>query len=116
MMHEFLTEKSRRIDRAMPDESRGTTGAKGNGRGTGSWDHAVPRSNHQTLKAEESAQPGESQRLSGPASGVDAVLSEMGIGAKEHGRELLHHGFTIEQVVHDYGDLCQSVTDLAARS
>ena len=66
-----------------------------------------------TLKAEESAQDGESHRLSGDASGVDAVLSEMGIGAKEHGRELLQHGFTIEQVVHDYGDLCQSVTDLA---
>ena len=25
----------------------------------------------------------------------------------------MQHGFTIEQVVHDYGDLCQSVTDLA---
>ena len=66
-----------------------------------------------TLRAEEVDSPGESQRLSGPASGVDAVLSEMGVAAKEHGRELLQHGFTIEQVVHDYGDLCQSVTDLA---
>jgi signal transduction histidine kinase len=44
---------------------------------------------------------------------VDAVLSEMGVAAKEHGRELLQNGFTIEQVVHDYGDLCQAVTDLA---
>lgn len=66
-----------------------------------------------TLKAEKLATPGESQRLSGPASGVDAVLSEMGVSAKEHGRELLQHGFTIDQVVHDYGDLCQSITDLA---
>ena len=66
-----------------------------------------------TLEAEEVSNPGESNRLSGPASGVDAVLSEMGVAAKEHGRELLQHGFTIEQVVHDYGDLCQSVTDLA---
>lgn len=66
-----------------------------------------------TLKAEELRHCAESNRLSGPASGVDAVLSEMGIGAKEHGRELLQNGFTIEQVVHDYGDLCQAVTDLA---
>lgn len=66
-----------------------------------------------TLEAEEADSPGESQRLSGPASGVDAVFSEMGVAAKEHGRELLQHGFTIEQVVHDYGDLCQAVTDLA---
>ncbi len=33
--------------------------------------------------------------------------------AARHGGELLQHGFTIEQVVHDYGDLCQSITELA---
>jgi hypothetical protein len=66
-----------------------------------------------TLKAEESDQDMESHRLSGPAGGADAVMSEMGVAAKAHGRELLEHGFTIDQVVHDYGDLCQSVTDLA---
>ena len=66
-----------------------------------------------TLKAEESDRDVESREVSGLSGGVDAVLSEMGVAAKEHGRELLQHGFTIEQVVHDYGDLCQSVTDLA---
>ena len=30
-----------------------------------------------------------------------------------HGRELLESGYTVEQVVHDYGDLCQSLTELA---
>jgi hypothetical protein len=30
-----------------------------------------------------------------------------------HGRDLLKFGFTIEQVVHDYGDVCQAVTELA---
>jgi signal transduction histidine kinase len=34
-------------------------------------------------------------------------------GAQRHGDELLRHDFTIEQVVHDYGDLCQSITELA---
>jgi hypothetical protein len=33
--------------------------------------------------------------------------------AGKHGHELLLHGFTVGQVVHDYGDVCQSVTDLA---
>src|SRR6185369_8702405 len=33
--------------------------------------------------------------------------------AARHGKELLAHDFTIEQVVHDYGDLCQSITELA---
>ncbi|HWL93406.1 MAG TPA: HAMP domain-containing sensor histidine kinase [Phycisphaerae bacterium] len=66
-----------------------------------------------TLKAEEASEPGESHRMSGPSGGAEAVLSEMGASAKEHGRELLQHGFTIDQVVHDYGDLCQAITDLA---
>jgi hypothetical protein len=38
---------------------------------------------------------------------------EIGESAKKHGQNLLLQGFTIEQVVHDYGDVCQSVTDLA---
>ncbi len=33
--------------------------------------------------------------------------------AKKHGHDLLIQGFTIDQVVHDYGDVCQSITDLA---
>ncbi len=39
--------------------------------------------------------------------------SQIGEGATRHGKELLRHDFTIEQVVHDYGDLCQSITELA---
>jgi signal transduction histidine kinase len=31
-----------------------------------------------------------------------------------HGEELLRHDFTIDQVVYDYGDLCQSITQLAS--
>lgn len=34
--------------------------------------------------------------------------------ATRHGEELLQHNFTIDQVVHDYGDLCQSITEVAA--
>jgi hypothetical protein len=37
----------------------------------------------------------------------------IGETAKKHGGDLLQQGFTIEQVVHDYGDVCQSITDLA---
>jgi hypothetical protein len=33
--------------------------------------------------------------------------------AVKHGHDLLLQGFTIGQVVHDYGDVCQAVTDLA---
>jgi signal transduction histidine kinase len=38
---------------------------------------------------------------------------EMGSSAAVHGGELLRAGFTIGQVVHDYGDICQAITELA---
>jgi signal transduction histidine kinase len=37
----------------------------------------------------------------------------MGKSASRHGEELLGIGLTVDQVVHDYGDLCQAVTELA---
>jgi signal transduction histidine kinase len=38
---------------------------------------------------------------------------EIGRSAALHGQDLLKRGFTIGQVVHDYGDICQSITELA---
>ncbi|MBK7861455.1 MAG: HAMP domain-containing histidine kinase [Archangiaceae bacterium] len=40
-------------------------------------------------------------------------VQEIGDGAARHGRRLLGLGFTVAQVVHDYGDLCQAITELA---
>lgn len=65
-----------------------------------------------TLRIEQTAEPMDSRKISGP-SGGGASLYEMGVSAAEHGRELLDLGFTVDQVVHDYGDLCQAITDLA---
>jgi hypothetical protein len=36
--------------------------------------------------------------------------------ARAHGRQLLKRGFTIDQVVRDYGDVCQSVTEVAVET
>lgn len=33
--------------------------------------------------------------------------------ATQHGHDLLLQGYTVSQVVHDYGDVCQAITDLA---
>jgi hypothetical protein len=38
---------------------------------------------------------------------------EIGRSAVLHGHDLLRQGFTVSQVVHDYGDICQSITELA---
>jgi signal transduction histidine kinase len=37
----------------------------------------------------------------------------IGDSATRHGRDLLALGFTVSQVVHDYGDICQAITELA---
>jgi signal transduction histidine kinase len=37
-------------------------------------------------------------------------------GATLHGRELLKRGFSVAQVVHDYGGVCQAVTELAGET
>ena len=78
-------------------------------------EHGVPLFLEQlikTLHVEQSADPQRSWTVSGP-SGGGAQMSEIGESAARHGRELLLKGFTVDQVVHDYGDLCQAITDLA---
>jgi signal transduction histidine kinase len=45
--------------------------------------------------------------------GHDYSSAEMGATAIRHGNDLLRMGFTVAQVVHDYGDVCQAVTELA---
>ena len=66
-----------------------------------------------TLKAEEDGKAVESLRISGPPGGDASTQSEVGVSAVAHGRRLLELGYSIDQVVHDYGDVCQAITDLA---
>jgi signal transduction histidine kinase len=66
-----------------------------------------------TLQAEEDGEAWESLKISGASGGDAASLSQMGVTATAHGKELLVLGYTVDQVVHDYGDQCQAITDLA---
>jgi len=43
----------------------------------------------------------------------DPAQSEIHRAAALHGAELLRLGYSMDQVVHDYGDVCQAITDLA---
>jgi signal transduction histidine kinase len=52
------------------------------------------------------------QLIAGLRSKLDHGAA-VGVTATKHGGDLLHMGFTIAQVVHDYGDACQSITELA---
>ncbi len=66
-----------------------------------------------TLKAEDAGDDAASLKISGASHGDSEGLSEIGIGAASHGKDLVELGYTVDLVVHDYGDLCQAITDLA---
>lgn len=78
--------------------------------------HGVPMFLDQltrTLAAESDDNEAASIAISGPSGGDSRALSEIGLSATAHGKALLDLGYTVDQVVHDYGDLCQAITDLA---
>ncbi len=82
----------------------------------GEFDHGISLFLDQlirTLEVEQTADPLMSRKISGPAGGGNLTTSEVSDTAARHGQNLLLRGFTVDQVVHDYGDLCQAITDLA---
>jgi signal transduction histidine kinase len=79
------------------------------------FQHGIPLFLEQiikTLQIEQTADPMQSRSVSGPSGGGPSK-SELSTAAMLHGRELLKGGYSVDQVVHDYGDLCQAITDLA---
>ena len=66
-----------------------------------------------TLQAEERFETSAERSAAGPRDARSGSL-DIGVSAARHGRLLSDHGFTVEQVVHDYGDLCQAITGLAS--
>jgi signal transduction histidine kinase len=53
----------------------------------------------------------------GDALGQGPVSSiEISTSAIQHGHDLLRQGFTVSQVVHSYGDVCQAITELAVQT
>jgi len=99
MLHEFITTyreqiitrtRSKLTDRPWPLVS------------TSELEHGVPlflTQLSETLRLETSATP----------------FSQTAIGASalKHGAELRTRGFNVAQVVHDYGDICQAITEIA---
>jgi hypothetical protein len=70
----------------------------------------VPLFLHQlveTLRDEQNTQ------LRGNDAEPTPTATPIGRAAALHGAEMLRRGFSIGQVVHDYGDVCQCVTALA---
>lgn len=66
-----------------------------------------------TLEAEEGGHTAESLRISGASGGSAVRGSVIGASAAVHAKALFELGYSVDQVVHDYGDICQAITDLA---
>jgi hypothetical protein len=108
MLHEFLTSNRQMLisrcrekvaKRFEPKETPGTI------------DHGVP------LFLQQLVETLRDEQNTGIRPTVDAQATpaptEIGRAAAVHGAELLRRGFSVDQVVHDYGDVCQCVTALA---
>ena len=54
-----------------------------------------------------------SDTLRAETTGTPVSPDAMNVSARLHGGDLLALGFSVSQVVHDYGDICQAVTELA---
>ena len=112
MLHEFLSENRAELIELCKEK----VALRSAPRVGEALEHGIPIFLDQlikTLRVEQTAHPLRSREISGPAGGMAQPMSELGEAAALHGRELFQHGYTIDQVVHDYGDLCQSITQQA---
>lgn len=78
-------------------------------------EHGVPLVLEQlvwALRCEEESPGLDRDRAFGPARKTPAAAENSRTSAL-HGKELLDEGYSVEQVVHDYGDICQVITELA---
>ena len=91
--------KAKVVNRIAAEQGSGGSGGPGGSAGSATQgDHGVPLFLDQLV----------TELRHGPSHS-----NEISKGAMKHGHDLLVQGFTVSQVVHDYGDVCQSVTDLA---
>ncbi|HEX5755755.1 MAG TPA: ATP-binding protein, partial [Arenimonas sp.] len=109
MLHEFLTEnRTALIERCRH---------KGAGRSAPAAQPAPPQQGIPLL-LDQLAEMLRTRYTSHPSNGLDGPRTaeqrrDISRSAALHGHELLTRGFTVDQVVHNYGDLCQAVTELA---
>jgi signal transduction histidine kinase len=75
--------------------------------------HGIPIFLDQLIESLTIEKASEPARGRGQPAPPRVYASEIGSMAALHGRDLLERGYTLEQVVRDYGDVCQAVTNLA---
>jgi signal transduction histidine kinase len=110
MLHEFI--KTNRA--VLIDQCRAMVANRSTANPTdGDLTHGIPIFLDQLIETLTIEHVSESDRDRMAADSPRASASDIGSMAALHGRDLLERGFTLEQVVRDYGDVCQAVTNLA---
>jgi hypothetical protein len=111
MLYEFLrTNRADLIARCQVKAAE----RKHPGGSAGTGDNGIPQFLAQLIETFDAEQTPEARtRHKVGAPSLALVPAVFGDTAAKHGRELREHGLTIDQVVHDYGDLCQAMTELA---
>lgn len=114
MLHEFLTSnRTELIDRCKEKVAQRTAPTA-----SPDLEHGIPVFLDQlitTLRMEQLTDPASRNDSATPGSGLPDSQN-IGPSATLHGSELLKQGFTVDEVVHNYGDLCQAITGLAFES
>lgn len=78
-------------------------------------EHGVPLFLEQlvwALRCEQESPGLDRDRIFAPLNKTPAAV-ENSRTAAVHGKALLDDGYSVDQVVHDYGDICQAITELA---
>jgi hypothetical protein len=113
MLHEFLT-SNRTV---LIDRCRVMVGSRSDPQATeDELIHGIPTFLDQLIETLTLEQTGESDKSLSVRNARGEVAHDVGATAALHGRDLFLKGFTIEQVVRDYGDVCQAVTNLAVET
>jgi hypothetical protein len=112
MLHEFLTSNRQLIIGLCREK---VAKRRESAEVPGTVDHGVPLFLQQLVETlrEEQNTPIRSDDSRNKDSEPTPAATPIGRSAALHGADLLRRGFSIDQVVHDYGDLCQCVTALA---
>jgi len=111
MLHQFLTANRP----GLIERCRAKIAQRKTPRATAKeLEHGVPLFLDQlikTLRLEQTPNPMRSRAVSNSQGGGGAPAP--GESAVPQGGELMQYGFTVDMVIHDYGYLCQAITDLA---
>lgn len=108
MLREFLIAHRREVIQKCREKA---TASFAPSEAPAALEHGVPLFIQQLINALE-ARPSASGDVGGPG-GQTLFPAEIGRSAALNGAELLRRGFTVDQVVHHYGDVCQSITEMA---